>query len=528
MLIEIHIIQNHAPSNLNRDDSGSPKSAMFGGYRRARISSQCLKRCYRTSQTFREEVDSLGMHTRSMPDEVKQRLLAHSETVTDSDVKAKLVDWAEKSQAKLAAILGKGGTKTNKADEDEAEEASDESGAEESDSGSDEDAEESSGKKDKYQTAQSVFWREAELQALFDAYRERIEWDKTIPDAMRKAFNDKGEVKPAEMLKQAKGLAPNDTFTTKAKAVYDAEAPKLGGKTGKAKTAEEKRIANELANLILDKFDPKTALREAGLGEEGIPVDMGLFGRMVASPLMHNVEASSQFAHAISTHEWQREFDMWTRVDDRRDKRLDFYKSAFGAEDKLESGTDGMGDQEFTSACYYSYFNVNFEALIDNLTGKALKHDLDDSADRDAATQRARDAVVGLIKAAIFERPTGKFNSMATPSLPTLVVVELRDSHVPVSYANAFAKPVDPKNEECQNEQGQIERGDLTHESAKRLIEEANRINRAFSRNATKSLVFTCGHDLNATLVSGTPVDSVDDLIKELRASLGCPQDANG
>ena len=31
MLIEVHIIQNHAPSNLNRDDSGSPKSAIFGG-----------------------------------------------------------------------------------------------------------------------------------------------------------------------------------------------------------------------------------------------------------------------------------------------------------------------------------------------------------------------------------------------------------------------------------------------------------------------------------------------------------------
>ena len=44
MLIQIHMLQNYAPSNLNRDDSGSPKSAVFGDQPRGRISSQCLKR----------------------------------------------------------------------------------------------------------------------------------------------------------------------------------------------------------------------------------------------------------------------------------------------------------------------------------------------------------------------------------------------------------------------------------------------------------------------------------------------------
>ena len=52
MRIEIHVLQNFAPSNLNRDDTGSPKDAEFGGYRRARISSQCLKRAVR--RYFRE------------------------------------------------------------------------------------------------------------------------------------------------------------------------------------------------------------------------------------------------------------------------------------------------------------------------------------------------------------------------------------------------------------------------------------------------------------------------------------------
>ena len=48
MLVELHILQNFAPSNLNRDDTGMPKDCEFGGWRRARISSQCLKRAIRT------------------------------------------------------------------------------------------------------------------------------------------------------------------------------------------------------------------------------------------------------------------------------------------------------------------------------------------------------------------------------------------------------------------------------------------------------------------------------------------------
>lgn len=57
MLIEFHLIQNHAPSNLNRDDTGSPKEAVFGGYKRARISSQCLKRSIRRSEIFQSALE---------------------------------------------------------------------------------------------------------------------------------------------------------------------------------------------------------------------------------------------------------------------------------------------------------------------------------------------------------------------------------------------------------------------------------------------------------------------------------------
>lgn len=47
MFVEYHILQNFAPSCLNRDDTNAPKDCMFGGVRRARISSQCIKRAIR-------------------------------------------------------------------------------------------------------------------------------------------------------------------------------------------------------------------------------------------------------------------------------------------------------------------------------------------------------------------------------------------------------------------------------------------------------------------------------------------------
>lgn len=45
--LEFHVIQNFGPSCLNRDDTNSPKDCVFGGYRRARVSSQAWKKAIR-------------------------------------------------------------------------------------------------------------------------------------------------------------------------------------------------------------------------------------------------------------------------------------------------------------------------------------------------------------------------------------------------------------------------------------------------------------------------------------------------
>jgi len=77
MLIQIHLLQNYSPANLNRDDTGSPKDAMFGGVRRGRISSQCLKRSMRKSAAFTEEFahdNLLAVRTKQLPQLLEKAL----------------------------------------------------------------------------------------------------------------------------------------------------------------------------------------------------------------------------------------------------------------------------------------------------------------------------------------------------------------------------------------------------------------------------------------------------------------------
>jgi CRISPR system Cascade subunit CasC len=74
--IELHIIQNFAPSNLNRDDTGSPKSCDFGGYRRARISSQAIKRAIRGEFKKQRLLDGaeLAIRSKRFVEEIAKRL----------------------------------------------------------------------------------------------------------------------------------------------------------------------------------------------------------------------------------------------------------------------------------------------------------------------------------------------------------------------------------------------------------------------------------------------------------------------
>ena len=74
--IQIHILTCYAPSNLNRDDLGRPKTAKMGGVDRLRISSQSLKRAWRTSDLFQESMSGhIGTRTKRLGVEIYKRLI---------------------------------------------------------------------------------------------------------------------------------------------------------------------------------------------------------------------------------------------------------------------------------------------------------------------------------------------------------------------------------------------------------------------------------------------------------------------
>jgi CRISPR system Cascade subunit CasC len=94
-LIEIHVLQNFVPSNLNRDDTGAPKDALFGGVRRARVSSQCLKRSIR--QHFLGLVeqqaltkDDIAVRTKRVLDAISSALVEKGRGEIEATEKARL------------------------------------------------------------------------------------------------------------------------------------------------------------------------------------------------------------------------------------------------------------------------------------------------------------------------------------------------------------------------------------------------------------------------------------------------------
>lgn len=77
MQLEIHILQSFPPANLNRDENGMPKSTVFGGRPRARISSQCQKRAVRLFYQDNGAIDAVhfAQRSRSWMPELKALLI---------------------------------------------------------------------------------------------------------------------------------------------------------------------------------------------------------------------------------------------------------------------------------------------------------------------------------------------------------------------------------------------------------------------------------------------------------------------
>lgn len=110
MFIEQHIIQNVPPSNLNRDDTGSPKDCEFGGLRRGRISSQSLKRAIRFHDLFRNvEGTTPSYRTKLIGKEVTDRLikLGHESSEANLVVKRSLEEagFGKEKEEKTSILI---------------------------------------------------------------------------------------------------------------------------------------------------------------------------------------------------------------------------------------------------------------------------------------------------------------------------------------------------------------------------------------------------------------------------------------
>lgn len=95
--IQLHLLTSYPPANLNRDDLGRPKTAIMGGAQRLRISSQSLKRAWRSSEIFESSLKgSLGVRTKRQGVEV-------FETLTKKGVEEKdAAKWARE----IAEVFG--------------------------------------------------------------------------------------------------------------------------------------------------------------------------------------------------------------------------------------------------------------------------------------------------------------------------------------------------------------------------------------------------------------------------------------
>lgn len=82
--VDIHIIQNLPPSCVNRDDSGSPKSAIYGGVRRLRVSSQSWKRAARLYFDDLLDASDVGVRTKRVAGVLAAKIAEDAPELTES------------------------------------------------------------------------------------------------------------------------------------------------------------------------------------------------------------------------------------------------------------------------------------------------------------------------------------------------------------------------------------------------------------------------------------------------------------
>ena len=102
LYVDFHVLQTVPPSCVNRDDTGSPKTAVYGGATRARVSSQAWKHAIR--KMFAEEMADMvetGKRTLKATDLVAGELAALAPELDDARLKKDAKKALENAGIKL-------------------------------------------------------------------------------------------------------------------------------------------------------------------------------------------------------------------------------------------------------------------------------------------------------------------------------------------------------------------------------------------------------------------------------------------
>lgn len=90
LIVDIHALQTVPPSLINRDDTGAPKTAVFGGVPRQRVSSQAWKRAIRNFFEHVAGAESIGKRSRNLPEVIIKKAMEFSPEMSEDDAVAGL------------------------------------------------------------------------------------------------------------------------------------------------------------------------------------------------------------------------------------------------------------------------------------------------------------------------------------------------------------------------------------------------------------------------------------------------------
>lgn len=320
--IQLHELISYPASNLNRDDVNRPKTVKIGDSTRLRISSQSLKRAWRTSNVFNSTFSEIGVRTNKL-----------SENITDALVRG--IAFSD-------YLLG-----------------------------------------NYVETRASVDKKVAKAYGL--AIDECIRNGKSAKDADEDDEDDS---------KESKSKKSEDSKEKKKQLFHYSPS--------------ELKAVDELMKQISDGNQPVVSDIIAG---GPFPVDIAMFGRMVASDKKYKCEAAVQVAHSYTVHKAVIDDDFFTAVDDLNNGD--------------DMGAGHMGEIPFGAGLFYTYICVDFDLLTRNLGSEEL----------------ALEAVKALVEASSTVTPTGKQNTFATRAYASYILVEVGDRQ-PRSLSPAFLNPI--------------------------------------------------------------------------------------